>query len=62
MSITAPKQTELFSKLLTLARGDMELVQEAIRNSVPAGGKAADLKQIVAFILARMQQDTTRAA
>jgi hypothetical protein len=44
------QNSELVGKLLALADGDIDLVQQAIRTS-SADGKAAELEQVVDFIV-----------
>lgn len=48
--IAKTSQSELFNKLLDLARGDLDLVRQAIfTNSGPDG--SADLKAVMDFII-----------
>ncbi|MDI4666369.1 hypothetical protein K9U40_18865 [Xanthobacter autotrophicus] len=51
MVVTTPKQKEIFEKLLVLARGDIELVQDAIRICTTAPDKPADLEKVVGYVL-----------
>ena len=44
------QNSELIDKLVALADGDIDLVQQAIRTS-SAGGKAAELAKVVNFIV-----------
>jgi hypothetical protein len=44
------QNSELINKLVTLADGDIDLVQRAIR-SMSDDGKSADLKKVVNFIV-----------
>lgn len=54
--ISAPKQTEVFEKLVTLARGDLDLVQNAIWRASEQGKKRADLKAVVEYIVAHQNR------
>lgn len=49
---TTRKQAEIFDKLLLIAGGDLDLVQEAIW-SVSEQGKPADLKEVIEYIRSR---------
>ncbi|MDB5599624.1 MAG: hypothetical protein JWN71_1668 [Xanthobacteraceae bacterium] len=44
------KSTELIDKLVTIADGNIDLVQEAIRVCAE-GGSGADLKKVVEYIV-----------
>lgn len=44
------QNSELVSKLVTLADGDIDLVQQAIR-ATSENGKSADLEKVVDFIV-----------
>ena len=44
------QNSELVTKLVTLADGDIDLVQKAIR-AMSEDGKAADLEKVVNFIV-----------
>lgn len=44
------QNSELINKLVTLADGDIDLVQQAIR-ATSGDGKAADLEKVVNFIV-----------
>lgn len=44
------QNSELINKLVTLADGDIDLVQQAIR-ATSEDGKAADLEKVVNFIV-----------
>lgn len=44
------QNSELVNKLVTLADGDIDLVQKAIR-AMATDGKAADLEKVVNFIV-----------
>ncbi|MFS8036426.1 hypothetical protein ACI7BZ_05565 [Xanthobacter sp. AM11] len=50
MVVTSPKQRNLFEKLLVLAKGDMHLVEAAIRQNTEAPGEPADLQKVIAYI------------
>ena len=50
------KNTELVDKLVVIADGNFELVQEAIRHCADAnGGESADLKAVVEYIVENTQ-------
>ena len=52
------QNSELIDKLLTIANGDIDLVQKAIRVTAgPTDG--ADLQQVVQYIVAHRRQDKT---
>jgi len=44
------QNSELVGKLVALANGDIDLVQQAIR-TISEGGKAAELEKVVDFIV-----------
>ena len=46
------KNSALIDKLVIIAKGDIELVQTAIRESAEATGDGADLNKVVAYIIA----------
>jgi hypothetical protein len=49
------KNSELVDKLVAIAGGNIDLVQEAIR-ACAEGAEGADLKKVVDYILARVPQ------
>ena len=49
MRVTSKKDSQLFDKLVTLANGDLQLVERAIKASVDASGTAR-LKNVVYYI------------
>lgn len=51
MVVAEPKQADIYHKIIVLARGNVTLVQDAIR-SCSIGKKDADLGDVVGFILA----------
>ena len=53
------QNSELVNKLVTLADGDIDLVQKAIR-SMSQDGKAADLEKVVNFIVAERHARAAR--
>jgi len=48
---TSREQGDIYSKLLVVARGDIDLVQRAIRKHAPSPSDPADLEQVVKYIL-----------
>lgn len=53
------KNTELVDKLVVIADGNFELVQEAIRHCADAnGGESADLKAVVEYIVEKTRCPT----
>jgi hypothetical protein len=54
------QNSELIDKLVTIADGDIELVQGAIRAT--AGPQGADLKKVVQYIIARRHERAARPA
>lgn len=55
------QSSELYDKLIVIAGGDLDLVQEAIRASALHGlvrsERAADLEDVVNYIVARTGKD-----
>lgn len=47
------QQEALFYKLCVVARGDIGLVQQAIRSCAPSRTDPADIEEVLAFIIAR---------
>jgi hypothetical protein len=50
MRVTTPEQAEVLNKLATIAHGDIELVQRAIR-AHSDGNKPARLQHVIRYIL-----------
>jgi len=55
------QNSELVSKLVTVAGGDIDLVQRAIR-SVATSDDGADLQKVVQYIIAHRRERVLRAA
>jgi hypothetical protein len=53
------KNSELIDKLVMLASGDLELVQQAIR-ACAEGSDGADLKKVVEYIVAHRAKEPVR--
>ena len=53
--IVTMKNSELVDKLVAIADGDIDLVQEAI-SACAEGADGADLKKVVDYILAKVPQ------
>jgi hypothetical protein len=49
------RDSVLINKLLRLANGDLDLVQEAIRNSAGTSNDGADLEKVVDYIVQHRQ-------
>jgi hypothetical protein len=49
------RDSELITRLLLIANGDIELVQEAIRMSATSPNDGADLKKVVDYIVKNRQ-------
>ncbi len=58
--LVTTQNSELVNKLLTLADGDIDLVQKAIR-TMSEDGKAADLERVVNFIVNERNVRAARA-
>lgn len=55
------QNSELVNKLVTVAGGDIELVQKAIR-TVASSDDGADLQKVVQYIITHRRQRVLRAA
>jgi hypothetical protein len=62
MRVTTPEQAELIDKLVKIAKGDIDLVQEAIRANSTGPDVAADLDKVVAYILEHRDRPRQRVA
>lgn len=52
----------VIAKLVRLADGHVDLVNEAIRQAKPTASGAADLEHVVQYIVARRERDRNAAA
>ena len=55
------QNSELINKLVTVAGGDIELVQRAIR-AVASSDEGADLQKVVRYVITHRRQRVLRAA
>ncbi|MBB3931217.1 hypothetical protein GGR25_002267 [Kaistia hirudinis] len=61
MVVTSTHNSALIDKLVRLANGNIELVQEAIRATAKKGGKEADLGDIIDYIVQNRDRQTAAA-
>jgi hypothetical protein len=59
--VVTMKNSELIDQLLTIANGDSDLVNEAIRVSATGPNNEADLKDVVAYIVAHRAPESVAA-
>ena len=58
---TSQEQKDIFTKLAIVARGDLDLVQEAIRQNTPTPVQRAALDKVVRYILDHRDKEAARA-
>jgi hypothetical protein len=61
MRVTNPEQARVLNRLATVANGDIELVQQAIRAS-SKDNKPADFEDVVRYIVEKRRKRRQRAA